>query len=300
MTNSKLTGTASFHDTDREGWIRTINAFKESIKPNETESACHIDINFSYTITLQDLEPIHLVTLMCFIEHLHQIGYKVTISAQNEDVNDYLYNTLRLREYYEGEGASHVQSGDEKVLNLWKVKQKAAIAYSQSVTDYFNKHFFEGYDMSALKNALDEAYANIADHSESNDNAFSYIVYDSERDKICVAICDFGLGIPKTLRDAHKKYSSDEEALKDSINIGVSARTNERNKGFGLDNILSTLTNNDVFRIVSNKSILYCFGEKSNAKTKKLDFDFKGTLIYFEVSTASFPINSLEDEVIIG
>lgn len=297
---SKQVDTVSFHTKDREQWIQTIVSKKASIKNNKEKGKYHIGLYLGERVSVNDFEPIHIVSLMCFIEHLHQIGYKVTLTSPNSDVNDYLYNTLKLREYYVGDGASHVESNDDTILNLWKVKPESSIAYSQSVTDYFNKKFFKGYDMSALKNALDEAYANIADHAKANDNAFSYISYDAEKQKIHIAICDFGLGIPNTLRNANSIYNSDSEALRDSLNIGVSARTNVRNRGFGLDNILATLSDDDNFRIVSNGSLLQCLGNKKNIKTLDLEFDFKGTLIYFEVSTSSFPEDNIEEEITIG
>ena len=300
MDISKHTDTVFFNDTNRENWIKTIVLKRTSIAKNRSGQKRHITLSFTKEVIVGSLEPIHIVTLMCFIEHLHQIGYKVRISAFM-DVSNFLNETLKLRKYYEGDGIiSHVQSEDEKILNLWKVKQKESIMYSQSVTDYFNKNFFEGYDMTALKNSLDEAYANIADHSESNDNAFSYIVYDSDSNKICIGICDFGLGIPTTLRKANNKYRSDSEALSDSIKLGVTAGTNPRNRGFGLDNILSSLTDEDVSRIVSNKAMIHYDGNRENIKIFDLPFDFKGTLIYFEVSTHSFPENEVKDEISIG
>ena len=299
MTKSLPADTVSFDGKDREQWIKTIVSKRISIKENKTTTDAFIGLFLNEKIAVEDLEPIHLVLLMCFIEHLHRIGYKVTLTSPNQAVNDHLYKTLKLRDYYIGDSPSHIKSEDDRILNLWKVKSKESIAYSQSVTDYFNRKFFNGYDMSALKNALDEAYANIADHANADNNAFSYIEYKPNDGKICIAICDFGLGIPYTLRRANPLYQSDSAALIDSLNIGVTAKTNVRNRGFGLDNILSTLSDKDIFRIASNKSLLYCFGNKNNIKTSDLDFNFQGTLIYFEVSTTSFPEDDMKDEVTI-
>ncbi len=170
---------------------------------------------------------------------------------------------------------------------------------SLSIGKYFSNNYFKDLDTSGLISALNEVYANIADHSQSRGNAFSYISYNPSKEKIYIAACDFGLGIPTTLKNANRKYKSDSDALRDSIEIGVTARSTKGNKGMGLDNILSTITTDDIFRIVSNKSLLACFGNKNNIKTYNLDFEFKGTLIYFELSTNSFPLREIEDIVIL-
>ena len=113
-------------------------------------------------------------------------------------------------------------------------------------------------DISGLQNSLDEIYANVADHSKSKGVAFSYIKYDEAEEKIHFAVCDLGLGIPTTLRAAIPEFESDGVALRKAIDLGISARTNEHNRGFGLDNVLSNLQNVGMIRIVSNAALLYC------------------------------------------
>lgn len=39
---------------------------------------------------------------------------------------------------------------------------------------------------------------------------------------------------------------------------------------------------------MSNRALLFCQENKINIKTYPLDFDFKGTLIYFDISIDSF------------
>jgi len=156
--------------------------------------------------------------------------------------------------------------------------------------------YFKGLDISGFQNSLDEIYANVADHSKSNGIAFSYINYDEEEGKIHFAACDLGLGIPTTLRAAIPEIESDELALRKSLDVGVSAKTNKHNMGFGLDNVLSNLKNGGMMRIVSNCALLFCQENKNNIKTYSLDFDFRGTLIYFDISIDSFE----KDEEIEG
>lgn len=49
-------------------------------------------------------------------------------------------------------------------------------------------------------------------------------------------------------------------------------------------------------RIVSNKALITILDNKTNVKSHDLDFDFKGTLIYFEISIDSFENEEILDE----
>ena len=280
---------------NREHWVKVLTLYLNKLHPNEFEGD-HLTISLSEDIQEADVLPFHMVLLACFIESIHSMNYKVAIDSPNKEAEDFFNETFKA--FFIG-GQKYIEPSHKNILNLWKVVNERAIQYSIQVTEYLNNEYFAGYDMSKLKVALDEVYANIADHSKSNGNAFSYIKYIPQDRKIYVSACDFGLGIAKTLRDSNAKYTSDEDALKDSINIGVSAKTNARNKGYGLDSIASTLSENDILRIVSNRGILKSTGGK-DVEVFGLDFELKGTLIYFEISTDSFPIKEeIEDEVFI-
>lgn len=260
-----------------------------------------VDIVLPQDMQPDKFEPFHIVLLACFIEHLNKNGCSnIRVLCNNADVIDICRDKLKIHKYFQGSiSSNHEESEDDTILNLWKVVNSESYAYSLSIGKYFSNNYFKDLDTSGLISALNEVYANIADHSQSQENAFSYISYNPDKEKIYIAACDFGLGIPTTLRNVNKKYKTDSDALRDSIEIGVTAKSTKGNKGMGLDNILSTITSDDTFRIISNKSLLVCLGTKNNIKTYNLNFDFKGTLIYFELSTKSFPIKEIEEIMIL-
>lgn len=286
---------------NRGVWLLDMMREIENLEDDLSE-VC-VNIKLPDDISIDNFEPFHIVVLSCFIEHIiMHCGCKdIKIDTFDGGIIDLILDNLKLPRYFmDTDSSTHEDAADDKILNLWKVVNSMTYSYSLSVSDYFNRNFFQGLDTSGLMSALNEVYANIADHSESNGNAFSYISYNPDKRKIYIAACDFGLGIPTTLRNSGKLYKKDSEALRDSVNIGVTAKSTKGNKGMGLDNILSTITTNDNFRLVSNKSLLTCFGSKNNIKTYDVDFDFKGTLIYFELSTDSFPLKDIEEEIIIS
>lgn len=289
-----------FLSKNKSTWINQIYEYTEHIKSIDIEES-EVSIHLSDEKNAEQLEPFHIVLLACFIEHIKTLKCsKIMLYANDPETYDVIANRLHIDRYFEKDNPScHEESEDDKILNLWKVVNTESYSYSLSVSSYLSRQYFSGLDTSGLSSAMNEIYANIADHSKSDGNAYSYISYNPVKKKIFVAACDFGMGIANTLRSVHDKYKSDSDALRDSVNIGVTARSTKRNKGMGLDNIISAISTDDYFRIVSNKSLLFCFGNKNNIKTYDIDPEFKGTLIYFELSTDSFPVKEIEDEIII-
>ena len=283
---------------DRGKWIENISRILDLIKPAKEKDKNHITLKL-INISEEKIEPFHVVLLACFIEYVHTLGFKVYVDSDDAGVKSFLYSKLRLRDFYL-EGQEYIESEDDKVFNLWKVVNSGAIGYSIKVTDYLNNKYFEDYDMTVLKVALDEVYANIADHAKANGVAYSFISYKPENKKIYVAVCDFGLGIAATLRSKYEKYKTDVEALRDSIEVGVSAQTNQRNRGYGLNTIVSSLSNSDSLKIVSNKAILVSTGGTKKVNTLETAIPFHGCLIYFEISTDSFPLREIEEEITIS
>lgn len=275
-----------FETPTNEEWIRIVSECRERI--NVTEKKEIVELLFSNDLELKNFYPIHIVLLSCFIEEIKSKGYLVQLSIKNKELNDYLFNKLNLTNYWAKEEVDHIDSPTISDLNIWRITENRKESYSISVHDYFKRSYFSGLDLSAFKNSLNELYCNVFDHADAKGNSFSFIKYDKSDRKINVAICDFGDGIAKTLRDKYKDFKNDCEALEKSIKIGISAQSQKHNRGFGLDNVASSLQKGDTMRIVSNQSLLRLLDNKSNVKSYDLDFNFKGTLIYFEISIDSF------------
>ena len=287
----------TFEESGKEYWIKKVNHLcgKYGIQQNRRPERVELEIKFNSCITILDFTHVHIVLLACLIEQLKCLNYTMIAFIEDKNLRRFIFDELHVGEYYTvGESSCHVEADRDSIFNIWKINPLKTEEYSMSVTDYFKRNYFKNCDLSGLKNSLDEVYFNVSDHAESNGIAFSYIYYDQQSRQICVSACDLGLGIPCTLKRAGLKYNSDGEALRQSLEIGVSAKTNKHNKGFGLDNVVSNLSNKDRLRIVSNKALLLCHPNKNPIKFYELDFDFKGTLIYFEISIDSF----LEEETL--
>ncbi|WP_321480316.1 hypothetical protein [uncultured Bacteroides sp.] len=287
--------TYNFNIPDRGYWIEKISSWTKFLKKASSSRDC-IEINLMNAISKKKFSSFHIVLLSCFIELLKKRGYLIFLNIKNSDLEEFIHNDMSLTLYWRNK-IDHIDSPDDSRLNLWRVVEGKSDEYEISVHRYFTKKFPE-IDFFMLKSSLGELYFNIFDHSKANGVAFSYIHYDEIEEIMHIAICDFGLGIASTIRNAYPKIQDDREALFESIKRGVTARSNKHNAGFGLDNVISTLSNGSMLRIISNRAVLLYTkkGRKIKTKTYNLPFEFKGTLINFDLPISSFDKSEIEEE----
>lgn len=277
----------------REYWIEQINSIRTQILRFSLDRI--VELNFC-NIKKEEFTPVHIVLLACLCEHLYRLKFNIRVNASAEIV-DFLKEELKFHLYFDNSSNEHIESENSSILNLWKVVKNRAQGYSISVTTFFRRTCFDGYDLTGLQTSLDEIYNNIADHSESNGNAFSYISYEEEKHMIHVAACDFGVGIPFTLKRAGYNYENGAEAIRQSLEVGVSAKSQTHNKGFGLDNVTSNLSEGGMLRMVSNSGVVFCTNAKNNVKQYLIDYNFQGTLVFFDICIDTF--EEMLDDIMI-
>jgi hypothetical protein len=281
--------------SNKTDWIKHIVRWTETLRQATFEGDC-VKVILEDNVTKNRFSPFHIVTLSCFIELIKRKGYLVYLEVYDNELHDLIYNDISLTLYWTDCNRDHVDSPDSSRLNLWRITQGRQYEYEASVHQYFTNKF-PGIDFFMLKSCLTELYYNVFDHAEANGIAFSYIHYDDEEEVIHIAICDFGKGIAKTIKDAYRNISDDKEALIKSLERGVTSKSNTHNAGFGLDNIISALSNSTL-RIVSNNAILFYRknGEISETKTYDMPFCLNGTLIYFDLPVSGFENTEIRDE----
>ncbi len=289
----------SLDSSDKDYWIKTISNYCLEIKKDGTIK--DYDIIIDSKVYVKDLEPFHITLLACFL-HLLQANKDTKLNIiTNKDLSHFLKDELQLDVYFNNYKRKHQKAKSEHILNLWQVESSKTMEYTHSVESYFQKRFFAGKDLTAFVSSLEEIYFNVCDHSKSRTDAYSYINYKEDSKYIQVAVCDFGVGIPTSLRNGGIVYSNDKEYLENSIKRGVTCQSSTHNKGFGLDNIISILQGKAYIRIVSNKALLLSDGtlneetKKFNTKTFDLDFYFNGTLIYIDIPIETFEDTEIED-----
>lgn len=284
------------YSCDKKEWIEKICSWSRDVKISSSYDDCS-EIRLGTEVVIHKFLPFHIVTLSCFIELLKRMRWRVFLVVENYELRNFIINDISITTYWGERKSDHIDSPDSSRLNLWRIVEGRAEEYEISIHRFFSDKF-PGIDFYMLKTCLAELYYNIFDHAKAEGNAFSYIHYEEEKDLIHIAICDFGEGIAKTIRNAYKNIDNDEEALLWSLKKGVSARSNTHNAGFGLDTVVSALSEKSILRIVSNKALLICTKKETSVETKTHDLPFylKGSLIYFDLPISGFERIEINEE----
>jgi anti-sigma regulatory factor (Ser/Thr protein kinase) len=276
--------TFTFNGVSRVQWLpEIINA--------QTVKTCSSDKTVGLVfrnISIDDFEPFHFVLLACIIDKLTKQGYvHFRIVEKDHFIYSFLMEKLKMEEYFGAHPKNYVVSNVENIFNLWRVNDAEKEAVSVMVGEYLRKNFFQNKDLTVVKESLVEIFYNIFDHAGANGNAFSFIKYNREKEKLYVAVCDFGIGIAKSIRNYFPEITNDGDAIAKALEDNITVKSQPHNRGIGLGNIINAISENDSLRIFSNQGMLYVTGE--HKKTFLSDYSFAGTLIYYEMSLSHFP-----------
>lgn len=274
-----------FSSATRGEWIRHIVESRELIEQGCSE----LHILLKAAITLSNFEPMHFVSLSCLIDIAKVRGALVWLTIEDEGLRMFVINDVRFTSYWRDRQIPYYREPEQKPYNLWRIKDTTYYNYTLALNTFFQNVYFKGKDLSGLNNCIAELFQNVFDHAEADGTAFSYIEYRETDGIIGIAVCDFGRGIPETLKGL---YPDSKEALEMSLHPGITAGSQKHNKGYGMQNILSTMTENDVMHIVSNSVMLYHQDNKN--RLFDLDYNLRGTLLYMTIH-----IDSFADEEII-
>ncbi len=276
----------TFNGMDRYSWIKAISNWESE---QISSSGSTVKININDITKTEELEPIHIVLLACFIQKIFDLGYEGCSLNCKHEVKRYLIDDISLPQYWGTTKSSHIDSPTETIFNLWHVSDDQKEIYSDQTHQYLKRHFFKNRDLSTIKNSLLEIFYNIFDHADAKGNCFSLMKYDKDSTRLHVAVCDFGKGIAKSMRDCFVDIDCDQKALQEAVKSMITTRSQSHNMGMGLGNILDHIQDGDTLKIVSNRAILILAANQM--KVMPLDAHFPGTLIFYDISLSNFEID---------
>ena len=275
----------SFIRIDRKEWIEDICKLRSQIE----DYRGGLNLVFG-DFPANEIKPEHIAPLACLIEEFAKQGIKVCLDRTTE-IGQALWDKYRLRQYWAGQ-QDYAESEDDKVLNLQRIFDSEKEVYGRRVSEYLKARYFHHKDMTPVNNSITEALYNISDHADAHGNAFLIARFDETKSELHVAICDFGKGIARTVKDFTGEEMSDGDAIKLAMKDRFTIGSSSHNGGLGLGNIRSSCTDKDVLWIVSNKAILAA--NSQSEKIIELGTDFAGTLVFYSMSLSHF-----EDEEVI-
>lgn len=246
------------------------------------------------------LDTDDFVVLACLIESFYINGCDIKFIGGTDGFNNHLFN-IKFKEYWK-EGFDRNKftlSYNQTTLCLWKISKDMIYSYSMYARQYFER-FAENKDLVPLASNMDEVFNNIFDHSRSPVTGYIITQYYPKNNKLSFSVCDFGIGIPNSIKEVNIVNEPDYEdwkAILKSLEKGFSINSTPQNRGFGLNNLLEfTESSNGRLLIISNNGIVEKkAGEMYRAGS--FDFNFSGTLIKVEVDLKSFEEKDETDQI---
>ena len=242
-------------------------------------------------ISQDQMRPEHVVSFACLVEYFDQKGVGVNID-DTDQIYPYLMEQLKLSDYWM-KRQNYVKSWNENILNLWRFDPQGMEMHALRIKEYLQNTFFKKKDLSAVASSLTEAFYNIMDHAYCQ-NAFSLVSFDEDREVLNVAVCDFGIGIPTSVRKVRPDIVDDKQALKKAMMVRFTVKSTSHNAGYGLDNIRQCCTEDDYLWIISNKAALVVNGDIE--RVYDIGFNFVGTLLLYSISLSHFEDEEMVDD----
>jgi len=114
--------------------------------------------------------------------------------------------------------------------------------------------------LAAVRTSIEEVFHNIRDHSGVGVGCV-FAQYYPNKNQIQLAISDFGRGIPNSVRTVEAN-ATDQEALRLACQEGFTTKSNVRNRGAGLPNLMRYIPQRN------NGTILVSSGSANVSATK--------------------------------
>jgi anti-sigma regulatory factor (Ser/Thr protein kinase) len=220
---------------------------------------------------LEQIDPVGVVVLSNLIEHFKNMGVRVVFRAfpgKPTEAIDLLSNVGFFRRYGGNPVVTHQHMRDG-VIDLELVE-------SQRTVDFlFNRLMpwmglnvgLSADSLDTVRACLEEIFHNITDHSGVTVGCV-FAQHEPNLNRIHIAISDFGVGIPRRVRE-HVAGLSDQAAIAKACEEGFTTKSNVRNRGAGLPNLMRYVTtrNQGTVLIASGRGELSAVYESQRMKT---------------------------------
>ncbi len=250
---------------------------------------------------LQWIEPVGVAVLANTIEHFKQI--KVRVFFRNHKLaqsgNIYLDDS-GFFEHYVG----HKSFLGSKVrpttvpLELFTATNYIPYLYTK-LTPWIGQSVNLSEDtLQTIRACLEEVFHNIEYHSGVNTGCV-YAQHFPKSNKICIAISDFGIGIPSRIRTKEPDIT-DVETLRLAVKEGYTTKTNVRNRGVGLSTLIKYITQRNSGSVLIHSGYGYLSATRGpatpNITSRGSQWVYPGTLVHVVLRTDT--LERLEDDII--
>ena len=257
------------------------------------------EITFDFS-NLRFIEPEGVVVLANTIEHFRQAQVKVNFSGHlNQGIaRRYLDDSGFFEHYLKRRIFTGSSPRDTTVpFELFPAGNYVPYLYQKLMPWIGNSVNLSEDTLSTIRACLEEVFHNIHYHS-GVDMGCVFAQHFPHKNRICIAISDFGIGIPTRVR-TREEDASDAEALRLAVKEGWTTKTNVVNRGVGLSTLLRYITQRNSGTVLIHSGLGYLSatrGPKSSSVTSRtVEWSYPGTLVHVVLRTDT--LEKLENDV---
>ncbi|NVO05243.1 MAG: hypothetical protein HXX19_04535 [Rhodoferax sp.] len=172
-------------------------------------------------------------------------------------------------------------------LELFKASAYVPYLYQGLMPWVSNEVKLSTDTLETIKTCLEEVFHNIEYHS-GIEFGCTFSQHFPKKNRIHVAISDFGIGIPTRVRSKLPDLQ-DAQALKEACKEGFTTKSNVKNRGAGLPNLIRYVVqrNSGTVLIHSGRGYLSASRgpDQPNITSRELDWAYPGTLVHVVLRT---------------
>ena len=243
------------------------------------------------------IDPIGMTVFFNLIKKLQSLNIQQSITGldnQNKDPLKFMDDSNFFKEIL-GKTLRENASPRDTTIPIRMVEHKESYHWVEnSCINWIAKRTNRNPEsLAELKLCLYELFNNIKDHSSVNSGCI-FTQFYPRKDKVSIALADFGIGIPNRVRTVCPNLS-DTEAVLRALEEGFTTKTSHRNRGVGLHLLAQTVTNNEGTLTIRSGSakILH---HKDGTTPFEMSQHYPGTAFLIELSTANFDTSLTVEE----
>ncbi len=268
---------------------------------NRRPRASRVVIDFR---PLKFVDPVGMVVISNLIEHLKLLKCSVSFinHEQLTDGTKFLDDSLFFERYVGNRLFSECQPRRTTVpLNLIHSERSQEYLQLELMPWVGASVGMRLESLSGITASLEEVFHNVRDHSGVKVGC-TFAQHYPNRNRMQIAISDFGAGIPNVVRTKQPR-TSDTAALLLACEEGFTTKTNVKNRGAGLPTLIKyvTLNNGGNVLIAAGRAQLSAVPDSSTSRgfrirKRQLDNEYPGTIVRVILRTDTLELSALDGE----
>lgn len=269
----------------------------EAVEAQRESQSKAITFDFS---NLRFIEPEGVVVLCNTIEYFRAVRVKVSFSNhnQNTDGNRYLDDSGFFKHYLKGYiFASSGRRSTTMPLELFQASAYVPYLYGNLMPWISREVHLSSDTLETIKTCLEEVFHNIEYHSGITSGC-TFSQHFPKKNRICIAISDFGIGIPTRVR-TQRPDLNDADAIRLACEEGFTTKSNVRNRGAGLPNLIRYVVQRNSGTVLIHSGAGYLSASRGpktpNITSRTMDWSYPGTLVHVVLRTDT--LEKLESDI---